>query len=126
MVLYLKKVGFKKQIQKLRKKLKGKKVVLYGAGKLFECINENYGFDGINIIGVADKSFEDFDTDFHGFRKIRINDIAASGADYVTVSTLRYLHIIEDMEKTLVDYPQIKVIPLVDRPFLELLKEIWS
>lgn len=126
LVLYLKKVKFKKQLEKLQKKLKGKKVVLYGAGLLFECVKDNYGLDGIDIIGISDKSFDNFDSDFCGYKKIPTKLISTSGADCVLISTFRYLNILDDLEKMLVDFPKIEILPLIDRPFWELFKEIWS
>ena len=70
MVLYLKKVNFGKQLKKLEKKLKGKTAIIYGAGQFFRCICENYDLDGIEISGICDKSFENFDGEFLGHKKL--------------------------------------------------------
>lgn len=125
LVLYLKKVNFEKQLKKLKKKLKGKTAIIYGAGQFFRCICENYDLGGIEISGICDRSFENFDGEFLGYKKLKISDIGASGADFVLVATFRYLDITENLEKDLAA-SKIKVLPLVDRPFFELLKEIWS
>lgn len=125
LVLYLKKVNFEKQLKKLKKKLKGKTAIIYGAGQLFRCICENYDLGGIEISGICDRSFENFDGEFLGYKKLKISDIGASGADFVLVATFHYLDIAENLEKDLAA-SKIKVLPLVDRPFFELLKEIWS
>ncbi len=119
----LKKVKFEKQLKKLGNKLKNKKSVIYGAGKFFVYIKEHFGLENLDIIGICDKSFDEYDTDFCGYKKIPAGEIADSGADCVIVATYKYLDIMYDLQRRL---PGLKVIPLVDRPFFELLKEIWS
>ena len=47
-----------KQIDKLAKKFKNKKVVIYGAGIYFQIIKNNFDISKLNIIGIADKKFE--------------------------------------------------------------------
>ena len=120
---YLKKVKFEKQLKKLENKLKNKKSVIYGAGKFFVYIKEHFNLENLDIIGICDRSFEEFDGNFCGYRKIPAEKIAESGANCVIVATYKYLDIMYDLQGRL---RKIKVIPLVERPFFELLKEIWS
>ena len=54
---FLKRKNLKKRLFSLEKKLNNKSVIIYGAGKLFRTIVENYDLSGLNIIGVCDKSF---------------------------------------------------------------------
>src|SRR5574344_1156950 len=53
--LYLENYNFKKHLEKLNKKLKGKKVVIYGAGIFFEAIHEFYDLSKLDIIGISDR-----------------------------------------------------------------------
>lgn len=55
---YLKNNKFNKQLENLKKKLSGKKIMIYGAGKMFEEIVKNYDLSGLNIIGVTDIRFQ--------------------------------------------------------------------
>ena len=56
---YLKIIKFEKCLDLLVTKLYGKRVLIYGAGLLFETAFKNYNFKGLNIIGISDKKFED-------------------------------------------------------------------
>ena len=55
---YFQTVGEQKYVDKLSKKLKNKKVLLYGAGLTANVLLENYDFSKLNIIGICDKKFE--------------------------------------------------------------------
>ena len=57
-VNFLKKQNFQKRIDKLSKKYAGKKIIIYGGGKAFELMCQNYDFSKLNIIGIADIKFE--------------------------------------------------------------------
>ena len=46
-----------KQIDKLSKKLKNKKLVIYGAGDFAKVLFENYDLSKLNILAVSDKKF---------------------------------------------------------------------
>lgn len=47
-----------KQLNKLAKKYKNKRIVIYGAGIYFQIIKKNFDLSGLNIVGIADKKFE--------------------------------------------------------------------
>ena len=55
---YFKEVKAQKQIDKLAKKYKDKKIVVYGAGEYFKILNNNYDLSKLNIIAICDKKFE--------------------------------------------------------------------
>ena len=55
---YFREVNAQKQINKLAKKYKNKKIVIYGAGEYFRILKENYDLSKLNIVGIADKKFE--------------------------------------------------------------------
>ena len=55
---YLKAVHAKRQINKLARKYKNKKIVIYGAGEYFQILKNNFDLSNLNIVGIADKKFE--------------------------------------------------------------------
>ena len=125
---YLYKQKFDKTLPKLIKKLKGKKVVLYGAGIYLEVINKYFDLSQIDVIGIADKRFTDEESSdyFLGYKVYTPKQIKDLKPDYVIVATRYYVSVIEDLYyKTLKD-TGIKIRPLVKKSFLTLLKEIWQ
>ena len=55
---YLKAVHAQRQINKLARKYKNKKIVIYGAGEYFQIFKNNFDLSNLNIVGIADKKFE--------------------------------------------------------------------
>ena len=55
---YFKAVHAQKQINKLARKYKNKKIVIYGAGVYFQILNNNFDLSKLNIVAIADKKFE--------------------------------------------------------------------
>ncbi len=55
---YLKEVHAQRQINKLARKYKNKKIVIYGAGEYFQILKNNFDLSKLNIVGIADKKFE--------------------------------------------------------------------
>lgn len=47
-----------KQFEKLKRKYKNKKIVLYGAGIYFEEVRKNFDLSQLNIIAVSDRKYE--------------------------------------------------------------------
>ena len=52
---YLKAVHAQRQINKLARKYKNKKIVIYGAGEYFQILKNNFDLSNLNIVGIADK-----------------------------------------------------------------------
>ncbi len=57
-IKYFKNVNAQKQINKLAKKFKNKKVVIYGAGKYFKNLYDNFDLSKLNVIAICDRKFE--------------------------------------------------------------------
>ena len=119
---------FKKQLVKLNKKLKNKTVVIYGTGLLFQKIKENYDLSNLNIIGVSDRKYttEEEGRESFGYKIIPLEKIVDYKPDYILISTLKFLGIMDDFKNNVFKGTEIKVLPLVDKPFLTLLKEIFE
>ena len=54
---YFKDINAEKQIEKISKKYKNKKIILYGMGEYFDEIQENFDLSKLNIVGVCDLKF---------------------------------------------------------------------
>ncbi len=85
---YLEQKKAQKAIDKIAKKYKDKKVVLYGAGFFSSDLLRNYDFSKVNVIGVADIKFQD-DTegDFYGYKKIGSYDLLETDFDLLLITT---------------------------------------
>ena len=119
---------FKKQLVKLNKKLKNKTVVIYGTGLLFQKIKENYDLSNLNIIGVSDRKYttEEEGRESFGYKIIPLEKIVDYKPDYILISTLKFLGIKDDLKNNVIKGKKKKVLPLVNKPFLTLLKEIFE
>ncbi len=122
----LKEYKFQKYLNKLNKKLKNKKIVLYGAGKFFEAIKQNYDLSGLNIIGISDRKYKSSDEGnlAFGYKIIPFNRIIDYKPDCILISTLLYMSILRIFRKEEFSATKINIYPLVDKPFGVLLKEI--
>ena len=100
-----------KKINRLKKKLKNKRVLIYGTGKFFTETYNNYNLSDLNIIGVADKKYElnsSIKEDF-SYKVVRISEIYKQNADCILIC-LEKPNIVE---KSLNNYfKKIKIISL--------------
>ena len=73
---YLKRKNFAKRLIKLKRQLNNKSVIIYGAGKLFRIIMDNYDLSNLNSIGVCDKSFSTADeaSQIFGYPQIALHN----------------------------------------------------
>ena len=121
----LKKYNFDKQLKRLNKKLKNKKILVYGTGLFFKKIKENYDLSGLNIVAVSDKKYAlnqkgQMDMDYEIVPYDLINECKI---DYILIATLNIFNIYQALTE-LVKGTKIKILPLVDKPFWTLLNEI--
>ena len=102
-LVHLKNIDFPNQLKNLLKKIKNKKVILYGAGEFFETVKNNYDLSQLNIIGICDKRFypEQEGQDFLGYKIIPFEKIKNYDTDYILISTLKYLSILDNLDTTL-------------------------
>ncbi len=125
---YLKSVKFKKYLNKLNKKLKNKTIVVYGTGILFQKILKHYDLSKLNIIGISDRKYVESDEGREelGYKIIPLDKITEYKPDYVLVATLKFISIMDDFRNNIFKNSGTKILPLVDKPFLTLLKEIFE
>lgn len=82
---YFEYIGQQKKIDKLAKKYKNKKILIYGAGMILETLIENYDLSKLDIIGVSDRKFE-CEQSFMGYKAIPSSEIGKMKPDVVMVS----------------------------------------
>ena len=104
--------------------MKDKTIILYGAGTFFKVIYDHYDLSGLNIIGISDVKFEkhECDEEFCCYKKLSPQEMKDANPDYILVSTLKFVRIIENFYADLFEGAKIKIKPLINKPF----KEIWQ
>lgn len=124
---YIESFNFSKNLEKLKKKIKNKTVLIYGSGVFFQVIKKYYNLDNINIIGIADKRFEAHEENetFIGYKVYSPLEIKELNPDYVLVATKKYIEIIENLYYETLAKTRIKIKPLVKKDLKTLIKEIW-
>lgn len=125
---YLYTQNFDKTLPKLKRKLKNKKVMFYGAGVFLELIKEYFDISDLNVIGVADKKYEicKNEEDFLGYKTYAPSEIEGAAPDYVIVSAKMYIGIMEELYYDILEKTKIKIKPLVKKSLKTLVKEIWN
>ena len=116
---FLEKTNFQKRLKQLKKRFKNKRIVLYGTGKLFEVIKENYDLSCLNIIGVSDLKFKTDNEDFLGYKTIKFENIINYKPDVIIVSTLNYEPIINNFKNFYFVNLNIKIDSLYKKSFLQ-------
>lgn len=91
--------NFPKRLKNLNKKLKNKKIIIYGAGKFFQTIVKNYDLSSLNIIGICDKSFSSADNGelLFGFPKITRSCLNMYDYDCMLIAAKNYIQCIYDL-----------------------------
>lgn len=125
---YLYEHKFDKTLPKLVKKLRNKSVVIYGAGAYFEVIAKYFDLSGLNILGIADKKYEQHEEGetFGGYNALSPKDLKKLNPDYVLVATKYYIGLIEQLYYDFLKGTNIKIRPLCAKSLITLLKEIWK
>ena len=125
---YLEKINFSKHLKKIEKRLKNKTIILYGAGSFFQTLADKYDLSNLNIIAIADRKFINHSADetFYGYKVCEPDELVQLKPDFILVSMLYYVQIIEHLEETVLNNQKIKIKPLINKPFVEVWKEIWN
>ena len=127
---YLKRTNFDKYLKHLEKVLRNKKVVVYGSGMMFQYIQNNYDLSKINIVGISDLKYSNNSEGEMslGYKVIPKNLIADNNPDCVLIAIENYIDVVEELK---ISYREknknnIKVMPLVKKPFIDVIKYIWN
>ena len=80
-----------KFIDRIAKRCKNKKVLVYGAGVVSRNVFQFYDFSKLDIVAVVDKSFENSSiTEFEGHRAIPPSEIKNEDFDVVLVANVDF------------------------------------
>lgn len=125
-ISYLLSFNFDKTLPNLLKKIKNKKVVIYGAGVLFELIHKYFDLSELKPIGITDLKFKDVTGEryFWGYKMIHPNDIYSLNPDYVLVTTKIFIQRWETLYYDYFEKTKTKIIPIVEKNFIQTLKDI--
>ena len=118
---YLKRVKFKKQLENLKLQLTNKKILIYGAGILFETAFKNYDFSGMNIVGISDKRFEleKSPSEFCGLKTFKPEEIKNLEIDCILVGVKEYQNLIRCF---ITEYSKVQILPLVKKITIQTFK----
>lgn len=120
---YFKKVKAQKQINKLSKKYKNKRIVIYGAGEYFRILKENFDLSKLNIVGIADKKFEtDKNTNFTEYIAITPDELKTFDCDIILVALYDDVTVYNYLEKELLVKKEKKVISIIEPTLLYIIK----
>lgn len=83
----LENLHFGEHLKNLEKKFKNRKVIIYGAGILFDYICENYNLKNLNIVAIADKKFEMTPAaNYKGYRAINPEQLKSEDFDILLIA----------------------------------------
>ena len=101
----------KHYIEKLKEKLRGKKVILYGTGKFFKLLKSNDVFENLDVIGVCDKKYlpEDEERKEFGYNVIALEHLTSHKTAYILITTLEPLSVIRALKRLNIE----KTIPII-------------
>ncbi len=107
----LKKKNFQKRLDKLSKKYKDKKILLYGAGLFFDVVYENFDLSAFNIIGISDRCFQS--ARLHkGFKAFPPEQVSEQNPDLILIMTYNYDVIEKFFKEVLLKGTKIKYEPV--------------
>ena len=111
---YLHEINAQKQIDKIAKKYKGKKVLIYGAGTFFDLICKKYDISKLNIVAISDMKFaNDTSLNTTDFKAIKPDDMKDFDCDVIIVALLNDLSVAKSIEKNILSESKNKKVPIV-------------
>ena len=105
-----------KYINKISRKYKDKKIIVYGAGSFSKSIFEKYDLSELNIIAVADLKFETaLEKEFYGYKGVSPEDISNLKADIILIANEDYNYFSMVVENILAKncIKKVHIIPLI-------------
>lgn len=124
---HLKFCKFDRYFKKLVKKLKGKTIIVYGTGSLFQKIQKEYDLSQLNIIGVSDGKYlldQEGQEDL-GYKIIPKEKLEDYEADIILLGLQNYISVLCNFASGLCKDKKTKIYPLVRIPLWKCLKDIW-
>lgn len=123
---YLKENNAQKQIDKLAKKLKGKKIAIYGAGEYFELIEKNYDLSELNIVAIADLKFEtDKDSNNTSYKPIAPNELKDLDIDVIVMALINDINVLKIVDEKILKGSKnenVRIMPLISPTLKYIIK----
>lgn len=126
---FFRKEKAQKQIDKLAKRYKGKKVAIYGAGQYCRLLFDVYDLSKLNIVAIADKKFEDVSNrDFYGLNCIAPDELRELDCDVILLGVYDALYFTDYLEDELLvgsKNSKTKFEPIVRQSFIRFIKLLF-
>lgn len=121
----LEKKSFQKRIDSIAEKYQGKKIVIYGAGLLFDVIAENYNLSKLDIKAVVDQKFYDENNqDYKGYKAINPYDLEEFDFDIILLATYLSFDVKNTIKNEILpDKNNLVIEPLLQKNLIEKFEE---
>ena len=125
---YLKRIRFDDKLAILSKKYKGKKILIYGNGVLFDAICRNYDIGKyLDICAVSDLRYEKNPKDeYLGFKAAAPSCIKKTDAEIVLVTTVNTTEIKNFLIKNSLIKKGVKIEPFIQKGLIDKIENIKS
>ena len=121
---YLKKYNAQEKINKLAKKYKNKRVVIYGAGQFAKTAFENYDLSKLNIVAIADKKFEqEGEHHFFNINCVKPYDLKKLDYDVILIANFDYKMFSNILDESILygsKNAAVEIRPLINLEFKDL------
>ena len=96
---FYKEINVQKQINKLAKKYKNQKIIVYGAGLMSRILFQNFDLSCLNIVGVADSKYTKNSTEsFWGHKTINPAELKDFDFDVILIAVKEKKKILENVK----------------------------
>lgn len=96
---FYKEINVQKQINKLAKKYKNQKIIVYGAGLMSRILFQNFDLSCLNIVGVADAKYTKNSTEsFWGHKTINPAELKDFDFDVILIAVKEKKKILENVK----------------------------
>lgn len=96
---FYKEINVQKQINKLAKKYKNQKIIVYGAGLISRILFQNFDLSCLNIVGVADSKYTKNSTEsFWGHKTINPAELKDFDFDVILIAVKEKKKILENVK----------------------------
>ena len=124
---YLQKYNAQEKINKLAKKYKNKRVVIYGAGQFAKTAFENYDLSKLNIVAIADKKFEqEGEHHFFNINCVKPNDLKNLDYDVILIANFDYKMFATILDESILygsKNAAVEIRPLINLEFKDLFRK---
>ena len=119
---------FDRHLEKLKRKLRGKSIALYGAGIMCDYIMDNYDVSGLDVKIVADKKFKvNNPGTYRGFSTIGVQNLKRANVDVILITSQFPYIMLKYLKKEVFKEKKLpKVYFILNKPIDLYIEEIFS